>query len=219
MDDLENKSAVSVAGPDDEVDESTQPGTNDRWNPFRGWERERLIVLWIRIALIGISTIVAIKVIQPSLVFKDTTPTGGDMGAHVWGPAYLRDHLLPWKLNGWSMDWYSGLPVYRFYMVVPALFVVILNFIFPYGVALKIVAVAGIVTLPACCWAFGRLARFAFPIPEIFAMVGLVYLLDESYTIYGGNVASTMAGEYSFSVALSFAMLAFGFFCKWDADR
>ena len=208
------KSAVSVAGPDDEVDESTQTGIKYGWNPFRGSERERLVILWIRIALIGISTIIAIKVIQPSLVFKDTTPTGGDMGAHVWGPAYLRDHLLPWKLNGWSMDWYSGLPVYRFYMVVPALFVVILNFIFPYGVALKIVAVAGIVTLPACCWAFGRLARFAFPIPEIFAMVGLVYLLDESYTIYGGNVASTMAGEYSFSIALSFAMLAFGFFAN-----
>jgi hypothetical protein len=129
MDDLENKSAVSVAGPDDEVDESTQTGIKYGWNPFRGSERERLIILWIRIALIGISTIIAIKVIQPSLVFKDTTPTGGDMGAHVWGPAYLRDHLLPWKLNGWSMDWYSGLPVYRFYMVVPALFVVILNFV------------------------------------------------------------------------------------------
>jgi hypothetical protein len=214
MDDLENKSAVSVAGPDDEVDESTQTGIKYGWNPFRGSERERLIILWIRIALIGVSTIIAIKVIQPSLVFKDTTPTGGDMGAHVWGPAYLRDHLLPWKLNGWSMDWYSGLPIYRFYMVVPALFVVILNFVFPYGVALKIVAVAGIVTLPICCWIFGRLARFAFPIPELFAMVGLVYLLDESYTIYGGNVASTMAGEYSFSISLSFAMLAFGFFAN-----
>jgi hypothetical protein len=87
MDDLENKSAVSVAGPDDEVDESTQTGIKYGWNPFRGSERERLIILWIRIALIGISTIIAIKVIQPSLVFKDTTPTGGDMGAHVWGPA------------------------------------------------------------------------------------------------------------------------------------
>ena len=45
-------------------------------------------------------------------------------------------------------------------------------------------------------------------------MVGLVYLLDESYTIYGGNIASTMAGEFSFSIALSFAMLAFGFFAN-----
>ena len=215
MDDLEIESTTA----DDEAGRAAstdahEQGADDRWNPFRGWERERLVIFWIRVALVGISTIIAIKVIQPSLVFKDTTPTGGDMGAHVWGPAYLRDHLLPWKLNGWSMDWYSGFPIYRFYMVVPALFVVILNFVFPYGVALKIVAVAGIITLPLCCWAFGRLARFVFPIPELFAMVGLVYLLDESYTIYGGNVASTMAGEYSFSVALSFAMLAFGFFAN-----
>ncbi|MEY3618440.1 MAG: hypothetical protein RL726_1138 [Actinomycetota bacterium] len=184
------------------------------WNPFLGWERQRLIVFWVRVALVGISTIVAIKVIQPSLVLKDTTPTGGDMGAHVWGPAFLRDNLLPWKLSGWSMDWYSGLPVYRFYMVVPALFIVLLNIILPYGVAFKIVAVAGVVTLPLCCWAFGRLARFAYPIPEVFAVIGLVYLLDESYTIYGGNVASTMAGEFSFSISLSFAMLAFGYFAR-----
>ena len=185
-----------------------------RWNPFRGWGRQRLIEFWVRVALVGISSIIALKVIQPSLVLKNTTPTGGDMGAHVWGPAYLRDHLLPWRLNGWSMDWYSGFPIYRFYMVVPALFIVGLDVLLPYGVAFKIVAVAGIVTLPVCCWAFGRLARFAYPIPEVFAVIGLVYLLDESYTIYGGNVASTMAGEFSFSIALSFAMLAFGFFAR-----
>ncbi|MEY3822015.1 MAG: hypothetical protein RL628_123 [Actinomycetota bacterium] len=119
MDDLEIESTTAgdEAGRAASTDANVQ-GAADRWNPFRGWERERLVIFWIRIALVGISTIIAIKVIQPSLVFKDTTPTGGDMGAHVWGPAYLRDHLLPWKLNGWSMDWYSGLPVYRFYMVV-----------------------------------------------------------------------------------------------------
>ena len=198
----------------DDVAVENPSSSPTRWRPFQGWERNRIVVFWVRVVLVGISTIVAIKVIQPSLVLKDTTPTGGDMGAHVWGPAYLRDHLLPWRLNGWSMDWYSGFPIYRFYMVVPALFIVGLDVLLPYGVAFKIVAVAGIVTLPVCCWVFGRLARFAYPIPEVFAVIGLVYLLDESYTIYGGNVASTMAGEFSFSIALSFAMLAFGFFAR-----
>ena len=178
------------------------------------WSRQRFTIFWVRVALVGLSTFIAIKVIQPTLVFSDSTPTGGDMGAHVWGPAFLRDHLLPWKLNGWSMDWYSGLPIYRFYMVVPAFFIVLLDVLLPYGMAFKLVAVMGVVTLPVCCWIFGRLARFAYPIPELFAMVGLVYLLDESYTIYGGNIASTMAGEFSFSIALSFAMLAFGFFAN-----
>lgn len=201
------------------LDEGTEPGVAwvsglGSFNPFRGWERSRVVVFVVRCALVGISTYIAMRVVQPSLVFTNSTPTGGDMGAHVWGPAYLRDHLLPGKLTGWSMDWYSGFPVYRFYMVVPALFMLALDVVLPYAIAFKIVAIAGVATLPLCCWAFGRLARFAYPIPEAFAVVGLVYVLDESYTIYGGNLASTMAGEFSFSISLSFAMLAFGFFAR-----
>ena len=62
--------------------------------------------------------------------------------------------------------------MYRFYMVVPALMIVLLNVVLPYGVAFKIVAVLGILTLPLCCWAFGRLARFRYPMPELFALAG-----------------------------------------------
>ena len=90
-------------------------------------DRRRLVTLIVRFTVLGISTFIAIRVVQPSEIIRNTTPTGGDMGAHVWGPAYLRDHLLPWKLSGWTMDWYSGFPAYRFYMVVPALFIVFLN--------------------------------------------------------------------------------------------
>lgn len=184
------------------------------WRPFQGWSPERLVRFWVTAIFLVVTTVVAVRVVQPSLLFRNSTPTGGDMGAHVWAPAYLRDHLLPWKLNGWSMDWYSGFPIYRFYMVVPALFILLLDVVLPYAVAFKLIAVLGIVTLPVCAWAFGRLARFAHPIPELFALAGLVFLLDESYTIYGGNVASTMAGEYSFSISLSFTMLAFGYFAN-----
>ncbi|MGA0878475.1 MAG: 6-pyruvoyl-tetrahydropterin synthase-related protein [Ilumatobacteraceae bacterium] len=185
----------------------------DRLTELRA-DRQRLIAMLVRVALVGVSTFIAIRVVEPSQIVRNTTPTGGDMGAHVWGPAYLRDHLLPWKLTGWSMDWYSGLPAYRFYMVIPALFIVFLDVVLPYAVAFKLIAVAGVVTLPFCCWLFGRLARFAYPIPELFALAGLVFLLDESYTIYGGNLASTMAGEFSFSISLSFALVAFGLFAS-----
>ena len=51
----------------------------------------------------------------PSEIFVDSTPTGGDMGAHVWGPAFLRDELLPsWQIRGWSPDWYAGFPAMHF---------------------------------------------------------------------------------------------------------
>jgi hypothetical protein len=107
------------------------------------------------------------------------------------------------------MDWYAGLPVYRYYMVIPALFIVALNIVLPYGIAIKIAAVIGILTLPFCAWLFGRFARFAYPIPEMLAIAATIFLYDESFTIYGGNIASTMAGEFSFSIALSLSILGF----------
>ena len=179
------------------------------------WTFERVLRALTAFVFLLVAGIITLNVVHWDLVTASNTPTGGDMGAHVMGPAYLRDHLLSnFRLAGWSPYWYDGFPMYRFYMVVPALMIVALNVILPYGVAFKIVAVLGIMTLPACCWAFGRLARFVFPVPELFALAGLVFLLDESFSIYGGNVKSTMAGEFSFSIALSFAVLGLGLFAR-----
>ena len=181
----------------------------------RPWPTERLVQYFTALIVLLGCTVATVKVVHLDLVFADNTPTGGDMGAHVMAPAYLRDHLLPkWQITGWSNYWYNGFPLYRFYMVVPALMIVALNIVFPYGVAFKIVVILGIVTLPWCCWAFGRLAKFRYPIPELMALAGLIFLFDESFSIYGGNVKSTMAGEFSFSIALSFAILGLGFLAK-----
>ena len=160
-------------------------------------------------------TIFLLLALHPNLILRNNIPTGGDMGAHVWAPAYLRDHLLTnFKLSGWSMDWYSGLPIYRFYMVVPALMIVLLDVVLPYGIAIKIIAVIGILALPYTTWLFGRFAKFAYPLPELFAIAATIFLFDESFTIYGGNIASTMAGEFSFSISLSLAMLGFALLAK-----
>ena len=186
------------------------------WN--RPWSSQRVVQVLVTSAILVTTTVIMMMVVHlnplsPSsdLVFDRTTPTGGDMGAHVWAPAYLRDHLLPnFQLSGWTMDWYAGLPLYRFYMVIPALAIVALDVLLPYGVAFKLVAVSGLVLFPLACWAFGRLANFRHPIPELFAVASLCFLLDESFSIYGGNVKSTMAGEFSFSIALTLAMLGLG---------
>lgn len=167
------------------------------------------------IIAVAAPTIFLLLALHPSLILRNNIPTGGDMGAHVWAPAFLRDHLLShFQLSGWSMDWYSGLPIYRFYMVVPALMIVLLDVILPYGIAMKIIAVIGILTLPYFSWLFAKFAKFAYPIPELFAIAATVFLFDESFTIYGGNIASTMAGEFSFSIALSLAMLGFALLAK-----
>jgi uncharacterized membrane protein len=147
----------------------------------------------------------------PPNIFSDTTPAGGDMGAHVWGPAYLRDQLLPaGRLTGWTPDWYAGFPAYQFYMVLPSLLIALLSFVLPYGVAFKLVAISGLLTLPIAAWAFGRLARLPFPIPPLLSVAATMFLFDRSFSILGGNIPSTLAGEFAFSMSLSFALLYLG---------
>jgi hypothetical protein len=159
--------------------------------------------------------LIILSVLHPDLILRNNTPTGGDMGAHVWGPAYLRDVLLPhWRLTGWSMDWYAGLPAYRFYMVVPALAIVALDVVLPYGIAFKLIVVSGLIAFPWCAYFMGRITKLAYPLPELMVIGATFFLLDESFTIYGGNIASTMAGEFSHSISLAFALLGLGLFSR-----
>jgi hypothetical protein len=149
--------------------------------------------------------------LQPNLIFAKTTPAGGDTGSHVWGPDYLRDHLLPkGRLTGWTPDWYAGFPAYQAYMVMPPLAIALLSYVVPYGVAFKLVAVSGCVTFPVACWWFGRGARMPFPAPALLSIGGLLFLFDRSFSIYGGNLASTLAGEFAFSISLSLAVFYLG---------
>ena len=74
-------------------------------------------------------------------------------------------------------------------MVVPALVIVALNVVLPYGVAFKLVAILGLVTLPVR--AAGRSVGWpasATRCPNCWRWPALCFLLDESFSIYGGNV-------------------------------
>ena len=100
-------------------------------NKQRGFIRLRITRLdygpkeWISVLVALFSVATVFWALGPKEIFLTTTPTGGDMGAHVWGPAFLRDELLPsLQLRGWTSDWYAGFPAMHFYMVLPYLMIV-----------------------------------------------------------------------------------------------
>jgi len=170
---------------------------------------------WITAAVVVGAVVFTFAQLHPSLIFRNTTPTGGDMGAHVWSGTYLRDHLLPHgRLSGWTPDWYAGAPAFHFYMVVPFLAILGLDVLLPYNVAFKLVVVSGVVLMPAAAWAFGQLAGLRFPGPPMLAAATVFFLFDSSFTIYGGNIASTMAGEFAFAISLSLAPVSLGLLAR-----
>jgi hypothetical protein len=264
--DVTDTSAVGVDAADAELveggDGAGERGEEERDRAHEDYDdeaeaRRRLMIRWgVDLVVLAACAVFIVLQLQPGLLIRNTTPAGGDMGAHVWAPAYLRDHLLPdLQLTGWTPDWYAGFPAFQFYMVVPSLLIVALDagihgaaawlpalaglaFVavavwqrhvprrrnlaivmavlafalvgLPYGVAFKLVTVSGVVSLPFAVYAFGRLAGARFPTPAVMAVATLPFLFYRGFTIYGGNVASTLAGEFAFSMSLTLGILYVG---------
>ena len=83
----------------------------------------------------------------------------------------------------------------------------------PYAVAFKLVTVSGLVTMPlrgvvhgpACSGCATRVRRCS---PS--ATLPFIFDFDERFRIIGGNAASTLAGEFSFSISLTICLVYLG---------
>lgn len=180
---------------------------------------------WAGVGVVAACCLFVLFQLQPDLLLRNTTPAGGDTGAHVWLPAYLRDHLLPeGRIAGWAPDWYAGFPAGQFYFPFPALLVVFLDVVVPYNIAFKLVTALGAVGLPAAAYLFGRGLRAPKPAPALFALGATIFLFFKgnpgtgveatrvagNQHIMGGNLASNFAGEFSFLLALTLALCFLG---------
>lgn len=166
---------------------------------------------------------------EPLLILRDTTAAGGDMGAHVWFPAFMRDHLLgDLRVSGWTMDLLAGFPAGQFYFPLPAVVIDALSIVLPYNVAFKIVTVAGAVLMPVGAAVFVGGLRAPRPAPAVAALASTAFLFFKgspwvefealNQRIMGGTLTSTLAGEFSFTIALTFALFFLGALA-WSLDR
>jgi hypothetical protein len=175
---------------------------------------------WIGFVTTAVASLYVWFTLQPDLLLSNTTANGGDTGAHVWWPAFLRDHILPkWRLTGWAPDWYAGFPAGVFYFPLPSLLVVVLDIFLPYNVAFKLVTALGPVMLPIAAYSFARGIGARWPAPPLYAVATLPYLFYTGYTIWGGNLASTLAGEFSFCIAIALGLFFLGSLARALDDR
>lgn len=183
--------------------------------------------LWVRlrrtptlaVAVMAAASLVVFVVMQPWFMLAATTPTGGDMGAHVYGPAYLRDVLLPQgRVLGWSQDWFAGFPVFYFYFPIPSLVIVFLDLFIPYGVAFKLVTSLGLLAMPPAVYFHVRAMKLGKTVATVTSGAAVVFIFFESFSIYGGNLASTLAGEFSYAWSFSLSLVYLGLLIKAVAD-
>ena len=181
-----------------------------RW--LRGPSFSEALGAFFAIACVLLLTIWAL---HPSLLLANTVTAGGDTGAHVALPWFLRTQLLSHgHLTGWYPGWFDGFPLYSYYFVLSDLLAAIGSYVMPYAVAFKLTTALGSLLLPVCAYAMGRLFSLRAPLPACLAASTLPFLFDSSFTILGGNLFSTLAGEYAFSLGLALSLLAIGLFAR-----
>ncbi len=147
-----------------------------------------------------------------NLITLDTAIAGGDTGSHNYILYNLKQNFP--TIKTWSHDWYGGFPFLYFYPPLLFVFSVVLSFFIKLNVAFKITTLLGTFILPLCAFLCLKFLKFKKPIPEIGLLAGLAYVFCEAFSIYGGNLPSTMAGEFSYSFSFSLFFLFIGLFTK-----
>ena len=174
------------------------------WTPLR--VADALIVL----AVIWVT----VWSLHPSLLVSSTTITGGDTGSHLALPAYLHAQGNIFNVTPWYPGWFAGMPAYTFYFPLADWLASLASYIINFAVAMKLATILGSVLMPVAAYVMGRLFKAPRPIPAALAIATLPFLFDASFTIDGGNLFSTMAGEYAFSLSLALSLVTIGLFAR-----
>jgi hypothetical protein len=158
--------------------------------------------------------VVTLFELHPTLLLSNTLITGGDTGSHLTVPAYLKSVGNPFNLTPWYPGWFAGMPAYTYYFVLPDVLAYWGSYLIGFAVAFKLATVLGSVLMPITAYMMGRLFKAPRPIPAALAVATLPFLFDASFTIDGGNLFSSMAGEYAFALSLALSLLTIGLFAR-----
>ncbi len=170
---------------------------------------------------LGLATIllVLLDLLRPSLLLLPTITAGGDTPCHYPTAVWFHDHLLPaLRLHGWYPGASLGHPLLLYYFPFPFVLMSCLAPVFGMPVAFKLGTVLGVFLLPLLVYASFRLMRLAFPAPLLGASAALVFLYLEDNPIWGGTIASTLTGEFSYTYGVGFAVLFLGVAFRAHAD-
>jgi hypothetical protein len=163
--------------------------------------------------------LVLLDLLRPSLLLLPTITAGGDTPCHYPTAAWFHERLLPeLHLHGWYPGSYLGHPLLLYYFPFPFLLASALAPAFGMPVAFKLVTVLGVFLLPPLVYVSFRLMRLAFPAPLLGAAAALVLLHVEDTPIWGGTIASTLAGEFSYTYGTGLAILFLGVLVRARSD-
>lgn len=143
------------------------------------------------------------------MMWSANLPTGGDVASHLLY-AWLYSHeLLPHgQVTAWMPEVFAGLPFLSYYFPLPFIVIALLSSILPFGIAMKNGMFLAAMLLPGAVWIGGvRLLAIPRAVAIWAALAVTGFIFHEQNSIWGGNLLSTLAGEFAYSYGMFFSTL------------
>lgn len=161
------------------------------------------------ITFVGLFLILIFSLRYIPLSLLDSGPaTGGDMGSHFWPLHTLVNYGLPnWTLRVWNPGNLGGEPHLVHYFPFPYIVMAVLAIFVKIELAYNLGTLLPIIFLPFSAFFCTRSLAHRFPVPLFSAGTVLIFLYSESYSMWGGNSLSTLAGQFNHIYALNLLLI------------
>ena len=151
----------------------------------------------------------------PLDVLRRTPASGGDTGSHFWPLYTLVNYGIPFHVFPvWNPANNGGEPQLLHYFPLPFFLMAGLSTVLPIGMSFNIGTLVPLFLLPISVYLCVRLMGLRFPAPLIATALSLPFLYNESYSMWGGNTLSNLAGQFAHGYALCLFCLATGVLCR-----
>ena len=168
--------------------------------------------IWLLLDLLVVLACAALiaSVLGADFLLSNNLPTGGDSASHllyVW--TYARELLPTGHITAWMPEVFGGFAFLSYYFPLSFISIAALAQVLPFAPAMKFGMFAGVMLLPGGIW-LGSVYLLRLPRTVVIwgVLVSLAFLLHEQNSIWGGNLLSTLAGEFAYSYGMLFSVLA-----------
>lgn len=192
---------------------------NSKFSFFRKWlETLKTSQLFVDI-IAGITVLGVFLYYAPADILNALPATGGDTGSHYWPLHTLVHEGLPnWHVRVWNPGNLGGEPHLTHYFPLPYFFMAFLSLFMPLGEAFNIGTIFPVAVFPICVYFCLRGLKTQFPAPLLGMLASLSFLYNESFSMWGGNTLSTLAGQFAHVYAFNFFLLGIGAL-KWEMSQ
>jgi hypothetical protein len=147
-----------------------------------------------------------LALLHPRLLLTDTTPAGYDLSGHVYPLWVAVQRLLhTGRIHGWSDGWFAGFPLFYFYFPLPAYVAAALTPLLGFAPAFKVMSVCGVAVFPLAAYWLLREMRMGEAAAATATVVASGFLFTR-YVDLGGNIPSTLGGEFAYQLSLSLSL-------------